>query len=127
MGISTWSSSSEALRMQAVSWLVNWGLGAVGPRGDVASSIAPSAHSSRFLVDVILAACAALKRGEDLTLGVLSLLLSTNSDLRGPRVNSLSVDFRHRAHVVFRVLPHPLVVDLGDHCGYGQRILEIPP
>jgi hypothetical protein len=27
MVISTWASSSEALRMQAVSWLVNWGLG----------------------------------------------------------------------------------------------------
>ncbi len=40
MVISTWASSSEALRMQAVSWLVNWGLGAVGPGGDVASAIA---------------------------------------------------------------------------------------
>jgi hypothetical protein len=57
------------------------------------------------------------KRGE--------LLVSTNSDLRRPRVNPLSVDIRHRAHVVFPVLSHPLVVDLGDHCGYGQRILEI--
>jgi hypothetical protein len=37
--ISSWASSSEALRMQAVSWLVNWGLGAVGPGGDVASAI----------------------------------------------------------------------------------------
>ena len=56
---------------------------------------------------------------------MVSLLVSTNSDLRGPRVSPLSVDLRHRAQVVFRVLPHPSVVDLGDHCGYGQRILEI--
>jgi hypothetical protein len=33
MVISTWASSSGALRMQAVSWLVNWGLGAVGQEG----------------------------------------------------------------------------------------------
>jgi hypothetical protein len=33
-------SFSEALRMQAVSWLVNWGLEAVGPGGDVASAVA---------------------------------------------------------------------------------------
>jgi hypothetical protein len=45
--------------------------------------------------------CAALKRGEDLTLGVLSFLVSTNSVLRGPHVNPLSVDLRYRAHVVF--------------------------
>jgi hypothetical protein len=53
-------------------------------------------------------------------------VVSTNSVLRGPRVNPLPVDLRYRAHVVFCVLPHPLVVDLGDHRGNGQRILEIP-
>ena len=40
MVIPSWASSSDTLRMQAVSWLVNWGLGAVGPGGDVASAIA---------------------------------------------------------------------------------------
>jgi hypothetical protein len=48
----------------------NWGLGAVGPGEDVASAIAHlfalSVHSSRLLVDVILAPCTALKRGEEL-------------------------------------------------------------
>src|SRR5215213_2463654 len=53
--------------------------------------------------------------------------MSTNSDLRGPRVDSLPVDFRHRAQVIFGVLAHPRVVDLGDRRGYGQRILELPP
>jgi hypothetical protein len=50
---------------------------------------------------------------------------SANSDLRGPPADPLAVDLSHRAHVVFGVLPHPLVVDLGDHRGDGQRILEI--
>jgi hypothetical protein len=115
--------------MQAVSWLVNWGLGAVGPGGDVASAIAYlfRARGSHISVPRRCYSCALhspyVRRGA--TLRVVSLLVSTNSVLLGPRVNPLAVDLRHRAHVVFRVLPHPLVVDLGDHCGYGQRILEI--
>jgi hypothetical protein len=34
--------------MQAVSWLVNWGLGAVGPGGDVASAYRPPLSRNRF-------------------------------------------------------------------------------
>jgi hypothetical protein len=52
MVISTWASSSEALRMQAGSWLVNWGLGAVGPGGDVASSIAHLYRTIGSLISV---------------------------------------------------------------------------
>jgi hypothetical protein len=48
MVTSTCASSSETLRMQAVSWLVNWGLGAVGPGVDVASAYRPPLSSYRF-------------------------------------------------------------------------------
>jgi hypothetical protein len=56
----------------------------------------------------------------------IRLAFRISSDLRGARANPLPVDLHHRAQIVFRVLPHPLVVDLGDHRGYGQRILEVP-
>jgi hypothetical protein len=63
-------SSSEALRMQAVSWLVNWGLGAVGPGGDVASAIAHLFRAIGSLISVprryFFAPCTALNRGEEL-------------------------------------------------------------
>src|ERR671917_968020 len=131
MVISTWASSSEALRMQAVSWLVNWGLGAVGPGEDVASAIAHHFRPICSLISVPRRCYSCALRSpyawRGATLSAVSLLVSTNSDLRGPQVNSLAVDLRHRAHVVFSVLSHPLVVDLGDHRGYGQRIFEIPP
>jgi hypothetical protein len=117
--------------MQAVSWLVNWGLGAVGPEGDVASAIAQLFRPIGSLISVPRRCYSCTLHSSYVwrgaTLGVVSFLVPTSSDLRGPRVHPLSVDLRHRAHVVFRVLPHSLVVDLGDHCGDGQRILEIPP
>jgi hypothetical protein len=47
------------------------------------------------------------------------------SRLREPCVYPVQVDLRYRTHVVFGVLSHPRVIDLGDHRGYGQKIFEI--